>query len=75
MRYRSTPTGSPQNSCHLINEIPIVFKELIKSTIQKLSSSMKKSERLQVSVKINGHKISALYDTEADICCMTAAKI
>jgi hypothetical protein len=52
----------------------ILYKELLKSPIQKLSSSMKKSIRPQVFVKINGHKISALYDTRADICCMTAAK-
>jgi hypothetical protein len=27
-----------------------------------------------VSLTINGHKIKALYDTGADLCCMTAAK-
>ena len=27
-----------------------------------------------VSLNINGHKIKALYDTGADLCCMTAAK-
>ena len=34
---------------------------------------MKKSKKPWVSVNINGHKISALYDTGADICCTTAA--
>jgi hypothetical protein len=27
-----------------------------------------------VALTINGHKIKALYDTGADLCCMTAAK-
>jgi hypothetical protein len=52
----------------------IICKELINSTTQKISSSMKKSNRPQVSVKINGHKISALYNTGVDDCCMTAAE-
>jgi hypothetical protein len=52
----------------------IVYKELINSTINKLSSSIKKSKRPVVSVKINGHIIKALYDIGADLCCMTAAK-
>jgi hypothetical protein len=52
----------------------IVYKELINSTISKLSSSLKKSKKPFVSVNINGHKIKALKDTGADLCCMTAAK-
>jgi predicted aspartyl protease len=52
----------------------IVYKELINSMINKLSSSIKKSKRPVVSVNINGHIIKALYDTGADLCCMTAAK-
>jgi hypothetical protein len=52
----------------------IVYKELKNSTIQKLSSSMKKSKRPHVSVNINGYKISALFDTGTDVCRMTAAK-
>ena len=71
MRSGSTPTGSPHNSCHSINEMSIVYKELINSTIQKLSASMKKVKRPHVLVNINGHQISALYDTGADMCCMS----
>jgi hypothetical protein len=52
----------------------IVYRELINSTINKLSSSIKKSKKPMVSLTINGHKIKALYDTGADLCCMTAAK-
>ncbi len=52
----------------------IVYRELINSTINKLSSSITKSKKPMVSLTINGHKIKALYDTGADLCCMTAAK-
>ena len=52
----------------------IVYRELINSTINKLSSSIKRSKKPTVLVTINGQKIKALYDTGADLCCMTAAK-
>jgi hypothetical protein len=52
----------------------IVYRELINSTINKLSSSIKKLKKPMVLLTINGHKIKALYDTGADLCCMTAAK-
>jgi hypothetical protein len=71
---RSTPTGSPHNSCHSIKIMSIVYRELINSTINKLSSSITKSKKPKVALTINGHKIKALYDTGANICCMTAAK-
>ena len=35
----------------------------------------KRFKRPLASVKINWHKISALYDTGADICCMTARQL
>jgi hypothetical protein len=54
--------------------MPIVYKELINSNINKISSSLKKFKKSVVSVNINGHIIMALYDTGADLCCMTAAK-
>jgi hypothetical protein len=54
LRSRNTPTGSPHNSCNLINETSIVYKELINSIIQKLNSSMKKIyKRILVLVDIN----------------------
>ena len=52
----------------------IVYRELINSTTNKLSSSIKRSKKPTVLVTINGQKIKALYDTGADLCCMTAAK-
>ena len=74
MRSGSTPTGSPHNSCQSISNMSIVYRELINSTINKLSSSVKRSKKPTVLVTINGQKIKALYDTGADLCCMTAAK-
>jgi len=50
----------------------IVYKELINNTINKLNSSFIKPQRPYVAVNINGHRITALYDTGADVCCMSS---
>jgi hypothetical protein len=52
----------------------IVYKELVNSTIQKLSSNLKRPKRPNILVNVNEHKISAPFDTGANVCCMTAAK-
>jgi hypothetical protein len=45
---------------------------LIVNTIAKLNASLKKPFRPYVSVQMNGHKLSALNDTGANICCMSS---
>ena len=70
----NTPTRSLHNSPQWIKNMSIVYKEFINGTINKFSLSLKKSKKPVVSVNINGHIIKALYDTGADLCCMTDAK-
>ncbi len=42
------------------------------NTIAKLNASLKNPLRPYVSVHMNGHQMSALYDTGANICCMSS---
>jgi hypothetical protein len=49
-----------------------LYQDPIVNTIAKLNASLKKPFRPYVSVQMNGHKLSALYDTGADICCMSS---
>jgi hypothetical protein len=49
-----------------------IYHNLIVSTISKLNASFKKPVRPYVSFLINGHRLSALYDTGANICCMSS---
>ena len=49
-----------------------IYRDLINSTINKIKASVIKPKRPYVPVFLNGHKITALYDTGADICCMSS---
>ena len=49
-----------------------LYQDLIVNTIAKLNAFLKKPIRPYVSVQMNGHKLSTLYDTGADICCMSS---
>jgi len=75
LRFGSTPTRLQIPVVTRWTEMSIVYKELINSTIQKLSSSNKRSKRPLVLVNINGHAFLDILmcDTGADMCCMTAA--
>jgi hypothetical protein len=50
-----------------------IYRDLINSTINKIKASVIKPKRPYVPVFLNGHKVSALYDTGADICCMSSS--
>jgi hypothetical protein len=50
-----------------------IYHDLITSTINKIKASVIKPKRPYVPVFLNGHKVSALYDTGADICCMSSS--
>ncbi len=52
----------------------IVYKELLNNTIQKLSASLKRPNRLSILVNTNGHQSSAPFDTGPNMCCMMATK-
>jgi hypothetical protein len=49
-----------------------IYCDLINSTINKIKASVIKPVRPYVPVFLNGHKVSALYDTGADLCCMSS---
>ena len=48
-----------------------MFEVLIKNTINKLSSSLKKPSRPFVPITVNKTNLTALYDTGADVSCMS----
>ncbi len=54
-------------------DMAIIYRDLIKSTINKIKASVIKPVRPYVPVFLNGHKVSALYDTGVDICCMSSS--
>ena len=70
MRAGSTPTSSPSSPAE-INNLSIFFQHLIKNTVNKLSSSFKKPSRPFVPLTVNKINLTALYDTGADISCMS----
>ena len=69
MRSGSTPTGSPATTAKLQN-LSIVFKDLINNTVHKLKSSLLRPQRPYVRVNFGKSVVNALYDTGADITCM-----
>ena len=53
-------------------EVAGLYQDLIMNTIAKLNASLRKPFRPYMSVQMNGHKLFPLYDTGADICCMSS---
>ena len=69
MRSGSTPTGSPDTTANIQN-LSIVFKDLINNTVHKLKSSFLRPQRPYVRVNFGKFVVNGLYDTGADITCV-----
>jgi hypothetical protein len=65
------PSGALSRSSNY--DMANIYRDLIKSTINKIKASVIEPVRPYVPVFLNGHKVSALYDTGADICCMSSS--
>ena len=65
------PPGAPSRSSNC--DMSTIYRDLITSTINKIKASVIKPKRPYVPVFLNGHKVTALYDTGADICCMSSS--
>ncbi len=70
---KTAPQSAPSASKQIKDkDVSGLYQDLIVITIAKLNASLKKPLRPYVSVHMNGHKMSALYDTGAYICCMSS---
>ena len=69
---KTVTSSAPGASKPIKDNVSGLYQDLIVNTIAKLNASLKKPLRPYVSVQMKGHKLSALYDTGADICCMSS---
>jgi hypothetical protein len=70
---KTAPKSAPIASKQIKDkDVAGLYQDLIVNTIAKLNASLKKPVRPCVSLQMNGHKLCALYDTGADICCMSS---
>ncbi len=69
---KTAPPSSFSASKQIKDDLSGLYQDLIVNTIAKLNASLKRPLRPYVSVQMNGQKMFALYDTGANICCMSS---
>jgi len=70
---KTAPQSAPKASKQIKDkDVAGLYQDLIMNTIAKLNASLRKPFRPYMSVQMNGHKLFPLYDTGADICCMSS---